>query len=127
MKILIADDDLSMRFLLSDVLAGAGHDVITTSNGSDALEAIHALKQPFIAILDWMLPFHSGVELCQRIRSSCNSLPHYVFIITGRSGSKDREDAMAQGADEFLAKPFDLLEFKYRIESVADELGRFSC
>jgi len=69
MKILIAEDNAFSRTLLKKTLSKAGYDVIVAENGEAAWEVLQQGEVPKLALIDWMMPGMSGVELCQKIRN----------------------------------------------------------
>jgi len=115
MRILIAEDDLTSRFMLAAVLKKGGHEVVETINGAQAWEALSKAGAPRLAILDWMMPGMDGLDVVRRIRS-LPSLPPYIIILTTREGKADIIAGLEAGADDYLAKPFDPGELLARVE-----------
>ncbi|MDX9753422.1 MAG: response regulator [bacterium] len=105
LKVLIADDSHSTLFMLKNNLLDWGYDVIDVPDGESALEILENGDFPSIALLDWMMPGISGVELCKRIKE--RNTDHYIYIIllTGKSGMEDIITGLSLGADDFLTKP----------------------
>ncbi|MBU0966987.1 MAG: response regulator transcription factor [Proteobacteria bacterium] len=116
MRILIAEDDLTSRFMLSAVLKKDGHEVVETTNGPQALDTLLKSDAPRLAILDWMMPGMDGLEVVRRIRAMPSLLPPYIIILTTRGGKADVIAGLDAGADDYLAKPFDPGELRARIE-----------
>jgi len=116
MKILIADDEPMSRRLLQATLSRLGHDVIAVSDGLEARAALRHSDGPRMAILDWMMPGLDGLAVCRAIRSQAD---HYVYVIllTARSGRTDMLAALGAEADDFLTKPYDVVELSARIAS----------
>ena len=83
------------------------------------MEALLAIRQekPELVILDWMLPDLSGVEVCQRLRSTGLGVP--VLMLTGRDAVADRVEALDAGADDYLVKPFSIEELLARLRALA--------
>ena len=75
MRILIADDDLTSRLILTGVLRKHGHEVVATVDGTEAWEAMRRPDAPNLAILDWMMPGLSGVEVCRLVRGLHSDQP----------------------------------------------------
>lgn len=119
MKILIADDDPFYRRLLESHLEKAGMSVVSVADGESAVAAYK--KNPLIgmAILDWMMPGMSGLEVCQELKSDPNAPFMYVIIITSKSNPKDLANALNSGADDFISKPYNNLELTARINAGA--------
>lgn len=116
MKILIADDDSVSRRLLEAFLKKRGYDVIATSDGCEALEVLQSPESPSLVISDWMMPNMDGLELCRKIRAMENSDYIYLIILTGKGKKEDVIMGLEAGADDFLVKPFDPEELKYRLK-----------
>ena len=117
MRILIAEDDAFSRKLLTAVLDKAGHEVISCIDGEAAIEAYE--KEPSIemAVLDWMMPGKSGIDVCQAIKDSVDGSLTYVIMLTAKSKSEDLAIAFESGADDFVAKPFNAVELNARINA----------
>lgn len=116
MKILIADDDESIRKLLTTILKNLGHSVIIASDGIEAWKILEKV-QIRVIISDWIMPNMNGLELCKKIRAV--NLPYYVYIIllTSKDSKLDLIEGFEAGADEFLSKPFNIGEFKARLKA----------
>ncbi len=81
MKILIAEDNAFSRTLLKKTLTKAGYEVVTAENGEAAWEVLRQEDTPKLALIDWMMPGYSGVELCRKIREINRALPVYVILL----------------------------------------------
>jgi len=115
-RILIADDDLTSRLVLTGVLKKSGHDVVTAVDGDEAWEAMRQPDAPALAILDWMMPGLAGVEVCRRIRGRPSDQPPYLILLTSRGEKADIVAGLEAGADDYLAKPFDSGELRARVD-----------
>lgn len=115
MRILIAEDDLTSRVMLAAVLKKGGHEVVETTNGTQAWEALGKPDAPRLAILDWMMPGLDGLDVVRRIRSLPSLPPPYIIILTAREGKTDVIAGLEAGADDYLAKPFDPGELLARV------------
>jgi len=115
-KILIADDDVTSRLVLTGVLKKCGHEVVATVDGSEAWETMRRPDAPALAILDWMMPGLAGVEVCRRVRSLQSDQPPYIIILTSRGEKADIVAGLEAGADDYLAKPFDPGELRARVD-----------
>ena len=116
MKIMIAEDDLTSRTLLTAVLKKQGHEVEATVNGAEAWRAMQQPDAPRLAILDWMMPELDGVEVCRRIRTLQTDQPPYIIMLTAKSEKKNIVTGLEAGADDYLAKPYDPGELYARVE-----------
>jgi len=115
MKILIAEDEPVSRRLLESFLVKWGYDVMVTCDGSEAWEALHEPESPNMVVSDWMMPEMDGLELCRKIRKMDRSGYIYFILLTAKGRKKDLIQGLEAGADDFLIKPFDKEELKYRI------------
>jgi len=116
MKILIAEDDSISRHLLESFLRKWGYDILVTSDGVAAWEAMQKPEAPSLVISDWMMPNVDGLELCGNIRAMEKSGYTYFIILTAKGRKKDVIEGLEAGADDFLIKPFDQEELKYRVK-----------
>jgi len=116
MKILIAEDNAFSRTLLKKTLVKAGYDVVVAENGDAAWEVLQQDDPPKLALIDWMMPGLSGVELCRKIRDIDSSIPIYVILLTAKTDKEDVLEGFASGADDFIKKPFDSGELLARIQ-----------
>ena len=116
MKILIAEDDATSRLLLQTTLKQWGHEVIATTDGQQAYDALLAEDAPRLAIFDWMMPQLDGIEACRKAREDAQLEHLYVIILTTRDTKDDIAEALQAGADDYLNKPFDRKEMQARIQ-----------
>ncbi len=116
MKILIAEDNAFSRTLLKKTLVKAGYDAVVAENGDVAWEVLQQDDPPKLALIDWMMPGLSGVELCRKIRSLDSPIPIYVILLTAKTDKEDVLEGFASGADDFIKKPFDSGELLARIQ-----------
>ena len=115
MKILIVEDDQISRRLLEAFLCDWGYQVQVTMDGSEAWDEIQKPEAPSLVISDWMMPNMDGLELCGRIRKMERPGYTYFIILTAKGRKEDLIKGLEAGADDFLIKPFDREEMKYRI------------
>ncbi|MDI6796658.1 MAG: response regulator transcription factor [Desulfatibacillaceae bacterium] len=116
MRIFIAEDDSTSRSILAAVLQKQGHEVTTASDGIQALEVLEGQDAPLMVILDWVMPFISGVELCRIIRAKKTNQPPYIILLSGKNEKADIAEGLSSGADDYLTKPFDPIELSARVE-----------
>lgn len=105
MKVLIADDDRTIRALLADMLEGLGHTVVAVENGAEAVERC-ASDAPDVIILDFLMPKLSGVDAMKALRDRGIRTP--VVLLTAISDTSIRELDGFQAPDAILEKPFKL-------------------
>lgn len=117
MKILIADDDPVSRKLISRNLDNWGYEVIVASDGGEAWEIFQSDSRIHLALLDWIMPVKEGLEVCRLIKSADKRPFTHVIILTGLTDPDDLALALENGADDFVAKPFNAVELRARIRS----------
>jgi diguanylate cyclase (GGDEF)-like protein len=115
-RILIADDDVTSRLVLAGVLKKHGHEVVVTVDGAEAWDALQRPDAPRLAILDWVMPGLSGVDVCRRARTIESDQPPYIILLTSRGQKTDIVTGLEAGADDYLAKPFDPGELLARVD-----------
>ena len=116
MKILIAEDDATSQLLLQSTLEQWDHEVVVTSDGLQAYQALIADDAPRLAIFDWMMPHLDGVDICRKAREEARLEHLYVIILTTRDIKDDIAEALSASADDYLNKPFDRKELQARIQ-----------
>ena len=115
MRILIADDDMTCRTMLNDVLEKRGYDILEAANGLEAVQLLQGADAPELAIIDWIMPEIDGIEVVQRIRAMETGLSPYIIILTTRGEKHDVIAGLESGADDYLAKPFNVGELLARL------------
>jgi two-component system, cell cycle response regulator len=114
--ILIVEDDLISRSLLSRTLTSLGYKIIEAGNGQQAWDILQT-KNIQLVITDWIMPVMDGLELTRKIRSSQKFSGYvYIVILTGRLGIDNIVDGLDAGADDYLAKPFSPKELSARLK-----------
>ncbi|HEX8001694.1 MAG TPA: response regulator transcription factor [Mycobacteriales bacterium] len=112
---LVVDDDPELRAALTRALRLDGYDVTAVANGLKALEAIPELK-PDVVVLDLMMPYVGGLEVCRRLRAKGDRTP--ILVLTARDEVGDRVEGLDAGADDYLVKPFALDELRARLRAL---------
>lgn len=107
LRVLIVEDDPTIRELLSTLLGFEGWDVAQADDGLSGLETAERLR-PDVVLVDVTMPGLSGYELCKRLKAGAS--PPRVVMVTGRSAARDEDEGRAAGADAYLRKPFSPLE-----------------
>lgn len=115
MRILIADDDNVSRTILTAVLEKHGYDVLVTRDGTEALDALRKPDSPCLAVLDWMMPGLSGLEVVKEIRKNPTDRPVYILMLTSRNDAESLVQGLESGADDYLSKPYGPQELLARI------------
>lgn len=126
MKVLIADDDQSIRFILKIQLQSWGYDVIICKNGQDAVRYLTSEDPPRIAILDWMMEGYTGPEICSILNHRSPLI--YTILLTAKTSEEDLVEAIDSGAHCFQSKPVSpgvlksLIEVGRRLITAEDKL-----
>jgi len=115
-KILIVDDEPSMREGLSDNLIFEGYHVDTAANGIEALKKVREEETYDLVVLDVMMPEMSGFDVCKQLRQEGNLVP--VILLTAKGEEIDRVLGLELGADDYITKPFSLRELIARIKAI---------
>jgi two-component system response regulator MprA len=113
--VLIAEDDRAVRESLVRALQLEGYHAVAVGNGAEALEAASATA-PDVAVLDVSMPIVDGLNVCKVLRADGNTVP--ILMLTARTELKDRVAGLDAGADDYLAKPFELDELLARLRAL---------
>jgi len=114
-KILLIEDDTTLSAMIADVLRHDGHDIDGASDGGLGLEKVVS-GQYDLVILDWHLPSMSGIDICHEARRQ--GVASRILMLTSASGLSDSESGLDAGADDYLTKPFAMLELVARIKAL---------
>jgi two-component system response regulator MprA len=118
--ILVVDDDDKITSMLKRALAFEGYTVSTASNGAEGLRAMLG-QEPYLLILDVMMPQIDGWEMCRRVRESGSNVP--ILMLTAKDEVSDRVKGLDMGADDYLVKPFALEELLARVRVLLRRQG----
>ena len=119
-KILIADDEASLRCLLQATLESPELHVVQAMCGTDVLRLTGEQKFD-VVILDWMMPGMTGIDVLERLRQHPNTASVPVLMLTARGQVKDQQRAMELGATGYVLKPFSPLELLERITAILEK------
>ncbi len=112
-KVLLAEDDLSLGYVIKDNLADAGYEVVLCADGQAAIDKFS--KESFdICLLDVMMPNKDGFAVAKKIRQQTDQVP--ILFITAKSLEEDRIHGFEVGADDYIVKPFSMQELLLRID-----------
>ena len=114
MKILLADDEVSIQKLISGLLEGEGHECVCVEDGTDALEAFEGNAFDLV-ILDVMMPRMDGFATCRELRTRGVTVP--VIFLSAKGDIADKGIGFAAGGDDYMTKPFDPRELLMHIEA----------
>ncbi len=113
-KVLVVDDEPTVREVVVSYLRRDGHDVAEAADGTTALELLEA-QPPDLVVLDMMLPGVNGLDILRRVRQTSN-IP--VIMLTARAEESDRVSGLELGADDYVVKPFSPRELAARVNGV---------
>lgn len=116
MRILVAEDQPIHARLLDVMLEELGHQMVHAGDGEEAWRILSAADRPELALIDWMMPGLSGVELCRRIRAEPALTGVYVILLTARDTVDDVVEGLGAGANDFVTKPFEPRELAARLQ-----------
>ena len=114
--ILVVEDEPAQREVLSYNFAAEGFSVTTAENGEEALLLVGEVN-PDIIVLDWMLPSVSGIEVCRRLKSRAETRAIPVIMLSARSEEVDRVRGLETGADDYVIKPYSIVELMARVRT----------
>ena len=119
-KILIADDEASLRCLLQATLESPELHVVQAMCGTDVLQ-LTSEQQFDVVILDWMMPGMTGIEVLERLRQQPKTASVPVLMLTARGQVKDQQRAMELGVTGYVLKPFSPLELLEKITAILEK------
>lgn len=114
--VLIVEDEPAQREVLSYNLAAEGFRVSSADNGEEALLMV-AEETPDLIVLDWMLPSVSGIEVCRRLKSRVETRNVPIIMLSARSEEVDRVRGLETGADDYVIKPYSVVELMARLRT----------
>ena len=114
-KILLVEDEQDLRELVGKYFVDMGYQVVVTADGADAL-ALAKEEKPQIILLDLRMPELDGLEICKKLKADETTRTIPIIIVTAYNNQLN--EALAAGADDFVAKPVHLLELSVRVKSI---------
>lgn len=119
-RVVVADDDADILRLIERRLSRRGYDVVTASNGAEALAAV-AAGAPQAVVIDWLMPSMSGSQVCEALKSDPGTASIPIILLTAKAADADLAEGLASGADAYLTKPFEINELDALVRSVIGE------
>ena len=116
-KILVADDEENIVFLIKRRLIKSGYEVVEANNGVDAV-ALAKQQRPDLIILDVMMPQMDGLQVCQVLKSDPKYQAIKIILLTARDQQKDKDLGKEVGADDYVTKPFEPDELIKRVKDL---------
>ncbi len=120
-KVLVLEDESSIRSFIVINLRRAGYEVIEAESGEEALEKLKTNSDTRVALLDVMLPGIDGFEVCRRIRATNSRIG--IIMLTARSQEMDKVTGLMTGADDYVTKPFSPAELTARVDALMRRSG----
>ena len=120
-KVLVLEDESSIRSFIVINLRRAGYEVIEAGTGEEALEMLQQHSDIRVALLDVMLPGIDGFEVCRRIRATNSRIG--IIMLTARSQEMDKVTGLMTGADDYVTKPFSPAELTARVDALMRRSG----
>jgi len=114
--VLIVEDEPAQQAVLSYNLKAEGFAVLEADNGDDALILVYE-NMPDAIVLDWMLPRTSGIEVCRRLKQKPETRAIPIIMLSARAEEVDRVRGLETGADDYVVKPYSVVELMARIRS----------
>jgi len=114
-KVLVVDDEPINIELLEDYLS-KDYDILKAQNGNEAINIVEATP-PDIILLDIMMPGMNGYQVCKKLKHDHKTDHIPIIIVTSLHEIEDRNKAIQAGADDFITKPFDIMELSVRVKS----------
>ena len=114
--VLVVEDEPAQRAVLAYNLASEGYRVIEAENGEEALLLVDE-ETPDVVVLDWMLPSVSGIEVCRQLKTRKDTRELPVIMLSARSEEVDKIRGLDTGADDYVTKPYSVLELMARVKT----------
>jgi DNA-binding response OmpR family regulator len=122
-EILVVDDDRDVAQSIELALRRRGFRVTIANSGVEALKTLRRYR-PDLVVLDVLMPGMGGIEVCRRLRADANTADLPIIFLTARGRERDRIEGLRAGADDYLAKPFNLEELILRVKAVLRRFQR---
>ncbi|HRE46488.1 MAG TPA: response regulator [Aggregatilineales bacterium] len=122
-RILVVEDDADISNMLRIYFSGQGYDVQVAPRGGDALN-ITRKQSPNLIVLDIMLPDMDGYAVCRELRQTTRTKHIPIIFLTQRDERSDKLIGLEMGADDYITKPFDIEELKYRVRNSIERVDR---
>ena len=121
LKIALVEDDASIRAMLEYYFKSLGHEIVAFESGEDFFAASPKVD---LALLDVMLPGMDGLEILRRLRADPATSQVPIIMLTARQSEMDKVAGLDAGADDYITKPFGVMELQARVNAVLRRLGR---
>jgi len=115
-RVLVVEDEPAQREVLAYNLEAEGFDVVRAQTGDEALLLVEEFT-PDLIVLDWMLPGVSGIEICRRLKTRTKTRSVPIIMLSARSEEVDRVRGLETGADDYVVKPYSVVELLARVRT----------
>lgn len=120
-RVLVVEDEEAIRMGLVDILEMEGYKIEQAADGEEALSKVASFS-PQLVVLDVMIPKKNGYDVCRTIRKNYPGI--FVLMLTAKSGEIDKVTGLEMGADDYMTKPFSMMEFLARIKSMVRRISK---
>jgi two-component system cell cycle response regulator len=117
LKVLVAEDSRYYQKILKDILNKWGYTVVVANNGAEAIGKLSEENGPKLAIVDWVMPYIDGLEVCRKTRQMQERGYIYLILLTINADKEDVIKGLEAGADDYIIKPFNEMELKFRLKT----------
>ena len=115
MKLLIADDTLTLRMMLKAITEQWDFEPVLATDGAEAWAILQGRNPPRLALLDWEMPHLNGPQICQRLQASQGRDSPHIILLTSRTNAEDIVEGLNAGANDYVSKPFNTPELQARL------------
>jgi DNA-binding response OmpR family regulator len=122
-KIVIAEDERDIRDLITFTLQFAGHEVVPTANGAEAVEAVRR-ERPDIILMDVRMPRLTGYEACRQLKADDATKEIPVVFLSAKGQESEVKEGLAAGAVDYILKPFSPDQLTARVAELLQQFGR---
>lgn len=123
MKALVVDDSRAMRTIIGQILKGIGFEIVEAGNGREGLDRLDGGPLPGLAMVDWNMPEMNGLEFVKAVRRRPELDAMRIMMVTTESEMSRMADALSQGADEYVMKPFTKDAILQKLEQMQIQAG----
>ncbi|NPA92980.1 MAG: response regulator [Chloroflexi bacterium] len=122
-KIVIAEDERDIRDLITFTLQFAGHEVVATANGAEAVEAVQR-EMPDLVLMDVRMPRMTGYEACRQLKADDRTKDIPVVFLSAKGQESEVQEGLAAGAMDYILKPFSPDQLTARVQEILQQFGK---
>ncbi len=122
-KIVIAEDERDIRDLITFTLQFAGHEVIATANGAEAVEAVQR-EMPDLVLMDVRMPRMTGYDACRQLKADERTKDIPVVFLSAKGQESEVQEGLAAGALDYILKPFSPDQLTARVQEILQQFGK---